>query len=140
VRTGVLLGGAGEIGAAGQGHSAPPDDLLSADDRRLEDLVFEVAVEQRSRLDEGEDLSRLGEVAGEGLLTGEADELRAAAADAVDDLLDDLDTQVVRGRDPERIDGGIAGELGERAVDSRSPTRSVRARPARDSACSRVGL
>jgi hypothetical protein len=105
----MLLGGPGEIGRAGQGRPAGPDDLLAADDRRGEDLVLEIAVEQARFRGEFEHSLGLPDVAPERLLAGHTHEFGLAGDDGVMDLLHDLPARVVRGADPDRPDARVGG-------------------------------
>ena len=73
-----------------QSSSRPGFDL------RREELVLEVAVLEPDALHQLGDLLRLGDVARERLLAGDAVQRPAPALDRVDDLLDVLDARLVR--------------------------------------------
>src|SRR5690606_12390281 len=71
---------------------------------------------QTDTLDELDDALRLRDVARERLLAGEALQLAPAALDRVDDLLDVLDTAVVRAGEPDRLDRRVRDHVGDRCV------------------------
>src|SRR5207249_5415083 len=107
VRPAVLLGGAGEIGAARERRPAGPGDRSPLGDRRRERLVLEIAVGDAGLLYELGDAFRFGDVPGERLLAGGALELSLAARDRVRDLLHVLDPGEVWPGPPHRVHRGI---------------------------------
>src|SRR5262250_3058605 len=71
VRSAVLLGRAREIGPAGRGRPAGPQEVFPRLDLRSEDLVLEVAMREVDAPNELEHLFRFGDIAGERLLAGD---------------------------------------------------------------------
>jgi hypothetical protein len=92
----VLLGRPREVGAAGRGRAACPQQVFARLDLGREDLVLEIAVGQSDAPNEVEHLFRFGDVAGERFLARNALERPLAGLDRVHELLDVLDARVVR--------------------------------------------
>src|SRR5687768_13370699 len=119
MRTAVLLGRTREIGTPRRRRAAGPDELVARLDLRGEELVLEVPGRDADSLHELHDLLRFGDVPRERLLAGDPLQLALALLDRGDDLLDVLQTRVVRPRQPDRIDVGIDHHVGNRLVGLR---------------------
>lgn len=100
----MLFRRARQIGPAGGRGGAAPDDVLAANDRRAEHLVFEIAVVEPGVLGEPEHLARLGNGAGERLFAGHRDDLAVAGFHLGVDGLHHLEAGVVGRQDPDCID------------------------------------
>src|SRR6185437_3174341 len=96
VRAAVLFGCAREIGTSGRRRAARPEKCASRLHLRRKDLILEIAVRDARTRDEIANLLRLGDVARQRLLAGDAAELALAALDRVHDLFDVLDARVIR--------------------------------------------
>jgi hypothetical protein len=140
VRPGVLLGGAREVGPAGEPRAALPQQLPPVLDVRAEELVLEVAVRESGAPHQREQVLGLGHGARERLLARHAPQRAAPALDRVDERLDVLDARVVGPADPDRVDGGSATISAIDAKARASPTSSARASAAASPARSGDGL
>jgi hypothetical protein len=116
MRTAVLLGGAREVGAAGQLRASRPDYLSAALHLGREELVLQVSGQHACPFGERHYPLGLRHVAREWLLAGDADERATPGVDRLDDLLHVLDTLVVGTTDPDRVDGGIGHHVADGLV------------------------
>ncbi len=112
----MLLGGAREVGTAGELGAAGPDQVAAGLDLGREKLVLEVASGEVDPLRQLADLRRLGHVASQRLFAGDALELAPPSLDGVDDLLEVLDPCLVGAADPQRVDGRVRDHLGDGAI------------------------
>src|SRR3954468_5531071 len=95
VWTAVLLRGAGEIRTAGQRGATRPYQLAAAGDVWREELVLQIPGVESDAPGEIENLLRLGDVASEGLLAGEAAQGADPILDGADDLFDVGDARLI---------------------------------------------
>jgi hypothetical protein len=107
-----------QVGAARRRRATRPEQRVTRFDLWREHLILEVAVGDPDLFRQREDLLRLGDIAGEWFLAGDAFQLALAAIDGVDDLLEVLDARLVGSRHPDCIDSGIGDHLGDRRIRS----------------------
>jgi hypothetical protein len=121
VRPAVLLGGTGQVGAAGRGGAAGPDEHAAMLHLRAEELVFEVAVPEPRLPGERGHLLRFLDGAGEWLFAGKPQEFTAAAEHGVGDFLDVGHSRLVGPAEPDGVDGRVGHHFGNGAVGACLP-------------------
>ena len=106
-----------EVGPAGAGNGALPDDFTSRLDRRRKKLILEIAVRQTGAFDEFDNPLRLGDIPGKRFLASHAFQRCAAMRDGLEDLLKIFEPGMIRPANPNRLDCGIGDHLADRAVE-----------------------
>jgi len=110
----VLLGRPSEVGPPGVGGAAGPEKRAAGLDLRREDLILEIAGLESRAADERKHALRLGDIAGQRLLTGDAGEIGVAPHDRVGELLHVFHAGLVRPADPDRVDVRVHHHLADR--------------------------
>src|SRR5262245_47020220 len=102
----MLFGAARQVGASGQCRRTSPDDLPAADNTGLEDLIFQIAMQQSRFLDQFDDPLRFRDVARERLFDADPDERAFTGFDRSDNCLNIFYSSMIRSANPDSIDFG----------------------------------